>query len=109
MKKSTERNPVCFAKEVEDFGVGEILLNSINRDGSKQGYDLELIQTIANAVKIPVIACGGAGELNDFKRAWFECNAFAAAAGSMFVFHGRKRAVLINYPSRIELLNLYKS
>ena len=108
-KNSTGIDPIEFVKILEDYGAGEIFLNSIDRDGTYEGYDSELIKKITKLVNIPVIACGGAGEINDFKRVWFECNAFAAAAGSMFVFHGRKRAVLINYPSRIELLNLYKS
>ena len=108
-KKSTGINPIEFVKIAEEYGAGEIFLNSIDRDGTYKGYDIGLIKNITNLVNIPVIACGGAGELNDFKRVWFECNAFAVAAGSMFVFHGRKRAVLINYPSRIKLLNLYKS
>ena len=82
-------NPIEFVKIAEEYGAGEIFLNSIDRDGTYKGYDIGLIKNITNLVNIPVIACGGAGELNDFKRVWLECNAFAAAAGSMFVFHGR--------------------
>ena len=108
-KKSTGINPIEFVKIAEEYGAGEIFLNSIDHDGTYKCYDIGLIKEITNLVNIPVIACGGASKIDDFKTAWIEGNAFAAAAGSMFVFHGRKRAVLINYPSRIELLNLYKN
>ena len=108
-KKSTGLNPFEFVKIAEENGAGEIFLNSIDRDGTYKGYDIELIKGISNRLEIPVIASGGASKIDDLKRAWIEGNAFAAAAGSMFVFHGRKRAVLINYPLRSELLNLYKS
>ena len=108
-KNSTGIDPIEYVKILEEYGAGEIFLNSIDRDGTYEGYNIELIKSITNLVNIPVIACGGAGTLDDLKRVWIEGNAFAAAAGSMFVFHGRKRAVLINYPSRSELLNLYKS
>ena len=68
-----------------------------------QGYDLELIRNVADAVAIPVVACGGARDLQDLSRAVCEGHASAAAAGSMFVFHGPHRAVLISYPSPAEL------
>lgn len=96
------RNPVEVAIQVEDLGAGEILLNSIDRDGTHDGYDIDLIQRVANAVKIPVIALGGAGNLTHFAPA-IRSGATALAAGSFFVFHGRRRAVLINYPCRREI------
>jgi cyclase len=88
---------------MEEFGAGEILINSIDRDGTFTGYDLELINSITTSVKIPVIACGGAGNVNDLAKAIYLGHASGVAAGSMFVFHGKKRAVLINFPSRGEI------
>jgi cyclase len=105
-KKSTGKNPVDLAMDMEAAGAGEILLTSIDMEGSMQGYDLELIKQVADAVNIPVIASGGAGALEDFKEAVDAC-ASAVSAGSMFVFHGPRRAVLINYPSKSELENLF--
>ncbi len=102
-RKPTGFDPVKFAVRMEQMGAGEILLNSIDRDGAMQGYDVELIRQVANAVSIPVVACGGAGKLEDFALAIKQGGASAVAAGSMFVFHGKHRAVLINYPSQREL------
>ena len=91
------------------MGVGEILLNSIDRDGTMKGYDLEIIQQVSTAVKVPVIACGGAGCLEDFRFAIKFGKASAVAAGSYFVFVGSKRAVLITYPTQQQLFDqLYK-
>jgi len=100
--RKTEWHPVEFALTMEKMGAGEILLTSIDRDGTQSGYDLELIRSVADAVSIPVIACGGAGQVGHFAEA-LEAHASAVAAGSMFVFHGRHRAVLINFPSQPEL------
>jgi cyclase len=88
---------------MEQMGAGEIFLNSIDRDGTMRGYDVELIRRLSDAVTIPVVACGGAGRLEDLGEVVEKGSASAAAAGSLFVFHGRHRAVLINYPSRQEL------
>jgi cyclase len=105
--QDTGKNPVEYAVELEDLGVGEILINSIDRDGVMDGYDIELIKDIALAIKIPVIACGGAGKLSDFREAVIQGGASAVAAGSFFVFHGKRRAVLITYPSYKETSNLF--
>lgn len=78
-------------------GAGEIVINSIDADGTMAGFDLKLIRRIAECVNVPVIACGGAGSSADLKSALTEGGASAVAAGSMFVFHGKHRAVLINY------------
>lgn len=96
-------DPVSFAKNVEQAGAGEIILCSINREGSGKGYDLNLISAVSHAVNIPVVASGGAKNLKDMFDA-VQAGASAAAAGSMFVFHGKRRAVLITYPDA-ELLN----
>jgi len=98
-RERTGFDPIQAAKLVEEMGAGEILLNSIDRDGTMQGYELEIIRKVADAVTIPVIACGGAGSLDDFKRAIHEGHASAVAAGSFFVFNGKHKAVLISYPA----------
>jgi cyclase len=96
-------DPVEHAKKMEEMGCGEIFLNSIDRDGTRQGYDIALISQVSHAVSVPVIACGGAGKLSDFGDAVELGGASAVAAGSMFVLHGKHRAVLITYPSLQEL------
>ncbi|MEA4927690.1 MAG: AglZ/HisF2 family acetamidino modification protein [Candidatus Limiplasma sp.] len=98
--------PVELAQKAEALGAGEILLNSIDRDSAMQGYDLKLIQSVAEAVHIPVIACGGAGGAQDMKAALQQAGAHAAAAGSMYVFYGPRRAVLIHVPEEKELIAL---
>lgn len=104
---NTKLNPIIFAKEMENSGAGEILINSINLDGTMKGYDIELIKDITEAVNIPVIACGGAGKLQDLVDAHKSGNAHAVAAGSMFVYHGSRNAVLINYPTKDEIKELF--
>lgn len=100
--KATGLDPVRHAQEMERRGAGELFVNSIDRDGTMQGYDLELVRRVAQAVSIPVIACGGAGNLQHLAEA-IRAGASAAAAGSMFVFQGPLRGVLISYPSQEEL------
>jgi cyclase len=97
-----------YAVSLERAGAGEIFLNSVDRDGSREGYDLNLISKVTQAVSIPVIACGGAGRIEDFVGAT-GVGASAVAAGSMFVFQGRHRAVLISYPPYKELERLLES
>ncbi len=81
-------------------GVGEILVNAIDCDGTMGGYDLKLLREVSAAVTVPVIACGGAGNIDHFAEAVQDGGASAVAAGSLFVFMGPHRAVLINYPER---------
>ena len=102
-KKGTGLDPVKHATEMEKQGAGELLINSIDRDGTMQGYDLDLIRRVSQAVSIPVVACGGAGKLQDLADAIKMGGASAAAAGSFFVFQGPLRGVLISYPSQAEL------
>ena len=106
--KSTGLDPVEYARKVAELGAGEIIINSIDHDGTMLGYDQNLIKNISDAVGIPVVALGGAGSLNDLKIAVSEGNASAVAAGSLFVFHGPRRAVLINFPTQKELTELFK-
>lgn len=96
-------DPVRLAETVQNAGAGEIILNSIDRDGTMQGFDLDLIRRVTAAVSIPVVACGGAGSLHDLREAVVAGRAAAVAAGSLFVFHGKHRAVLINYPAQSDL------
>jgi len=86
------------ALRMQNAGAGEILLTNIDRDGTWAGYDLELIHLVADAVSVPVVACGGAGGIADCGRAVREAKASAAAAGSMFVFQKQGCGVLIRYP-----------
>lgn len=107
-RKATGIDPVTCAKRMEDAGAGEILLNSVDRDGTMSGYDLELIAMVARAVCVPLIACGGARSVADLSAA-VNAGSSAAGAGSMFVFQGRHRAVLISFPSPQDLSVLFGS
>jgi cyclase len=90
------------AKLMADKGAGEIIINSIDNDGAMQGYDLPLVEQIVTAVSVPVTALGGAGSLAHIRELIERFGPIGAAAGSLFVFKGVYRAVLINYPSRAE-------
>lgn len=96
-KKATGKTPGQAAAYAEKLGVGEILLTSIDRDGTMEGYDTTLIKSVADTVSIPVIACGGAGCKEDIQTVLDDGGASAAAAGSLFVYQGKNRSVLINY------------
>jgi imidazole glycerol-phosphate synthase subunit HisF len=98
--KDTKMTPVVAAKYLEDLGAGEIILYSIDRDGTWSGFDLKLIEDVVNAVRVPVVATGGAGSLDDIKVAVQEAGASAVAIGSMAVFQGKDLGVLIKFPSR---------
>jgi len=91
-----------FVKKVEALGAGEIVINCINRDGTMVGYDLSLVQTVWESCNLPITVVGGAGSLNDIKVLISTFGQIGAAAGSIFVFKGPYRAVLVNYPSRAE-------
>jgi len=105
----TKLEPISWAKEVEKLGAGEILINSIDKDGTMSGYDLKLISEISNAVNIPVIACGGAANLIDLKDGVDIGKASAVAAGSIFVFYKSRDAILINYPLKEEINKVFKN
>jgi len=107
-KKMTKISPVEHAKEMASMGAGEILINSVDLDGTMKGYDIELIRLISDAVDIPVVACGGAGKIDDFVAAVNSGRASAAAAGSFFVYHGPRKAVLINYPEKFFLNRFFE-
>lgn len=106
-KKSTGYDPVSFAKLMETMGAGEIIVNAIDKDGMMQGYDLPLIKKISDEISIPLVACGGAGNYLHFNEAVNQSHASAVAAGSLFVYYGPRKAVLINYPTQEELLKMF--
>lgn len=102
-RKKSKLSPVKYAKIAEDHGAGEILLTSIEEDGTMKGFDIKMIKAVTEAVSIPVIACGGAGCVGDLEKAILLGNASAVAAGSLFVYQNTNRSVLINFPDRNEL------
>jgi len=101
--KITSLDPLEFAQKMEKCGAGELLITSVDREGTMSGFDIDLMKDIVSNVNIPVIACGGAGELKHLQAVKEETNVAALAAGSMFVFHGKHKAVLLNYPEQEEL------
>ncbi len=100
--ENTNEDPVVFARRMQEAGAGEIFLNSADRDGTYEGYDLDLLKKVSSQLSIPLIICGGAATTADFAPAVLN-GASAVAAGSMFVFQRAHRAVLISYPSQQEL------
>ncbi len=98
--------PRAYAVTMEGHGAGELFVQSIDLEGSRTGYDLALMTEISSAVKIPVIACGGAGTLEDIRLLMHSSGIAAAAAGTMFVLHGKHRAPLISYPRPNEIESL---
>ncbi len=103
--EKTKYEPLELALIMQELGVGEILLNDIDRDGTFEGYDFELIKSISSKLSVPLIACGGARNLDDFRLA-IQAGASACAAGSMFVFHMPHRAVVISYPKYEDIKKL---
>lgn len=102
-------DPIKLAAELQEIGVGEIVFNSIERDGSMQGYDLELAKNIKKDLKVPMTMLGGAGSLEDLIILFDAVGVVGAAAGSLFVFKGKYRAVLINYPTPDQKLEICQS
>ena len=101
--KSSKYSPKDFAKMIEENGAGEIIIQSINKDGTMSGYDLDLVKEISTAVAIPVVALGGAGNLEHMIEAYKKGFASALAAGSLFVYQGPNKGVLINYIEKSDL------
>ena len=99
-KQSTGIDPVTFAVNAQELGAGEIIINSIDQDGMMKGFDMNLISKIREVVNIPVTVLGGAGNINDIKKIIQKYGIIGVAAGSLFVFKGKYKAVLINYPDR---------
>lgn len=101
--EKTNLNPYDWARKCQEMGAGEIIINSIDNDGMMNGYDWKLLSSMSAAVKIPVVAAGGAGKIDDFVKAIKNCKVSAVAAGSFFIFQGKHKAVLITYPDQEEL------
>jgi cyclase len=106
-KTKAKLDPVHYARTMEEMGAGEIVINSIDNDGMMSGYDIELIKGVSSSVKVPVVASGGAGKIEDLAEAIYRGGASAVAAGSLFVFQGKHRAVLINYPTLQEIEEVF--
>lgn len=106
-RQDSGKDPVEYAVEAESAGAGEVVINSIDQDGVMRGYDLMLINKIRRVLSVPVTAIGGAGSLEDIGSLIMEHGIIGAAAGSLFVFKGKFRAVLINYPTSSEKANLF--
>lgn len=105
-KISTGINPIDFVQKIENLGAGEIVINSIDQDGTMNGYDLKLVEQIRKSTTLPLTILGGAGSLNHIGNLIQNYGIIGAAAGSLFVFKGVYKAVLINYPSFNEKDNL---
>jgi cyclase len=106
--RKTGLGPIEAVRRAQAAGAGEILLSSIDREGTRGGYDLGVISAVAEATTLPLIALGGAGSFDDFAPA-LNAGASAVAAGSIFVTNGKHRAVLISYPSAAQIRSLARS
>ena len=102
-------DPVTLAKTLQDAGAGEIVLNSVDRDGEMKGYDLMLAQQVRGALRVPMTVLGGAGSLDDIGALIRTCGVVGAAVGSLFVFKGKYRAVLINYPTTAQKDEIFRA
>jgi len=107
-KKATGINPFKFAVDAQELGAGEIVINSIDRDGVMKGYDLDLIAKVREKISLPMTVLGGAGSLEDIEKVIDQHGVIGVAAGSLFVFKGPYKAVLINYPTQIEKNKIFK-
>lgn len=107
--RDTGLSPETCAREAERLGAGEIVVNSIDNDGEMNGYDLTLARKVRAAVSVPMTVLGGAGSLSDIRALINEFGIIGAAAGSLFVFKGPYKAVLISYPGKSEKEKLYQS
>jgi len=103
---NTGLSPIDYAKMAMDAGAGELVVTAIDREGTGRGYDVDLIAKVSTAVNIPVVASGGAGSLQHFRQA-VDAGASAVAAGNLFIFHGKHKAVLITYPEYQSLEELF--
>ena len=105
--KKSKWNLFDFIAKLEEIGIGEIVINSIDNDGVMQGYDIPLLESVREKCTMPITVLGGAGSLEDIKKIISKFKTIGVAAGSLFVFKGKYRAVLISYPNRQERLPLY--
>ena len=103
-KRNRKKKLLDFIKELDEIGIGEIVINSVDNDGMMKGYDFKLLDQVRNTTNTPISILGGAGHLDDIQEAINRYGIIGVAAGSLFVFKGKYKAVLINYPSH-ELKN----
>jgi imidazole glycerol-phosphate synthase subunit HisF len=108
LKPVPEKSFLDYLKWIEQQGVGEVMLNSVDNDGMMKGYDEQLALKASELLSMPVVICGGCGSLEDTRKILVNTQVSAAAAGSYFIFHGPHRAVLISYPSPEQISNIYK-
>lgn len=108
-KMTHQLDPVAFAITMQAAGAGEIIINSVDSDGGMKGYDLELAQQMRTALRVPMTMLGGAGSLEDLAALIGKCGVVGAAAGSLFVFKGKYRAVLINYPTAAQKDEVFRA
>lgn len=107
-KKATGINPVKFVEQAQQLGAGEIVINSIDKDGVMKGFDMELIEKVRDKISLPMTVLGGAGSLADIEKVIKAHGIIGIAAGSLFVFKGPYKAVLINYPNQQEKAQIFK-
>ena len=107
-KKATGINPIIFAEKAQKLGAGEIVINSIDKDGLMKGYDLDLIDKVREKITVPMTVLGGAGSLEDMGKVIDKHGVIGVAAGSLFVFKGPYKAVLINYPTQLQKNKIFK-
>jgi len=107
-KKSTGINPIIFAEKAQKLGAGEILINSIDKDGLMKGYDIDLIDKVREKITVQMTVLGGAGSLEDMEKVIDKHGVIGVAAGSLFVFKGPYKAVLINYPTQLQKNKIFK-
>ena len=107
-RTKTKISPVEYAKRMQELGAGELIVSSIDRDGTGKGYDIAMLKSVVDAVQIPVVGLGGASTLQDVLNLKQETNVSGIAAGDLFVFQGKHKAVLITYPNQKELKGLFK-
>jgi cyclase len=103
-----KHDPFEFVKSLQDAGIGELVINSVDNDGMMQGYDFELINKISGLVSVPTTFLGGAGSYEDLSALVEKCGIVGVAAGSLFVFKGKYRAVLISYPNSDQKDKIYQ-
>lgn len=106
-KRKAKQTLDQYLDDIDKLGVGELFINSVDNDGMQKGYDLQLIKKVESKVSMPLVVCGGASSLDDFKTVKDNCKVSGLAAGSFFVFHGPFNAVLISYPKYQDLRTLF--
>jgi imidazole glycerol-phosphate synthase subunit HisF len=109
--KLVNTNYIDYIKRIEDCGAGEIIIQNVDNDGVMRGYDIKLYESLSKAIGIPIVALGGAGDIHDMEKLWNHSSVNSFSAGSMFVYFGKMKGVLINYPkvNRNEFRKKFKS